>query len=448
MQVWDGISDARIYFSAREFQESGPSSSTRPYMATMTENLSIQRALLRLLDRYPQVKLLDNIKVDDILPDSNERGGWPLVKLSDGRTLRARLLIGADGFNSPVKKYAGIQTYGWAYDTHAVVATLHHSPMYPNMPFTAYQRFLPTGPIAFLPLSETSASLVWSTRPHLAKTLKQLEPDAFRRMVNAAFRLPTLSMQYLHDILSQDNDMKAEQIAEEIRWREESHNISPHSNLSSSHEDLQGVGGAGVGGYSGEADMPPLVTSVQPGSIASFPLRMSHAEEYLGTGLRSRTVLVGDAAHTVHPLAGQGLNMGLADVNSLAKCIRDAVSVGADIGSRTALLPYPATRYFENHKLLSATDKLHKIYSTENAPLVWARSVGLEVINELPFVKGLLMTNAGSTSAKSERTAGDDVLDVAANVIEVAARTAATGSSIMHALATARGNTLRNAMRR
>jgi ubiquinone biosynthesis monooxygenase Coq6 len=129
-------------------------------------------------------------------------------------------------------------------------------------------------------------------------------------------------------------------------------------------------------------------------------------------------VLVGDAAHTVHPLSGQGLNMGLADAKALTKCIEEAVLNGGDIGSSfpiltqlklkvgklhkkkigsyTSLIPYSRARYFENHKLLSATDKLHKLYSTTLPPVVWARSVGLEVVNEWSALKGALMGEAGA----------------------------------------------------
>jgi len=127
--------------------------------------------------------------------------------------------------------------------------------------------------------------------------------------------------------------------------------------------------------------------------VASFPLKYSHANAYIGDG--GRTVLVGDAAHTVHPLAGQGLNAGLADVQVLAQTIEIALLQGGDIGSRTALLPYTRARWFENHKILSAVDKLHKLYSSTFPPVVWARSVGLEVINELDTVKTALMITAG-----------------------------------------------------
>ncbi|KAG8893132.1 putative ubiquinone biosynthesis monooxygenase, partial [Tulasnella sp. 403] len=342
------------------------------------------------------IQLLDNVKVDAITPDEPDNGRWPVVRLSNGRALRARLLIGADGFNSPVKKYAGIRTYGWAYDTHAVVATMFHHPLYPGTPLTAYQRFLPTGPIAFLPLSNTVSSLVWSTKPAIAAALKASHPDVLRWMINAAFRLPDVSLRVLNDMVLSSKDLPPQELADTIKWREEAHGIAPMSSLSSF-----GEGSAAVGGYGDEVELPPLVTSIQPGSVAGFPLRMSHAEMYLGEGAGTRTALVGDAAHTVHPLAGQGLNMGLADVESLATCIGDALKVGADIGSRTALAPYPKERYFENHKMISATDKLHKLYGTTWPPFVWARSVGLEVVNELDTIKAGLMASAGSQSRRA-----------------------------------------------
>ncbi len=239
--------------------------------------------------------------------------------------------VGADGFNSPVRAYAVIESYGWAYDTTAIVATLsHHArPSFQAPNTVAYQRFLPTGPIAFLPLSPTTSSMVWSTKPHLAKALLSSDPAVLTSMINAAFRLPDVSLRYLHNAIleaaSSGAPLDARQLQQEIAWRERSHGIDARSAYSLA-ADVTGVPPA-------DADsLPPLVTSIQPGTAASFPLRFNHADEYIGDGAGARTVLVGDAAHTIHPLAGQGLNMGLGDIEALFRFVNQAVLTGGDIG--------------------------------------------------------------------------------------------------------------------
>ncbi|OAX43204.1 COQ6 monooxygenase [Rhizopogon vinicolor AM-OR11-026] len=399
MQVWDGISGARITFDASEIPESSE-------MARMTENLNLQRALLRKLSDTPSVQVIQSVKVESIEREAGDANHWPLVHLSNGLTLRARLLVGADGFNSPVRSFAGISSYGWSYDTQAVVATLNHAPRGPFQApnNTAYQRFLPTGPIAFLPLSPGISSLVWSTKPHLAAVLSKSSPGVLEQLINAAFRLPETSLQYIYKRLL-EGATSSEEIKGEIAFRERSDGISSHSAYASA-TSLVSEGGIPPD----DADaLPPLVTSIQPSTIASFPLRYNHAESYLGEGAGSRTVLVGDAAHTVHPLAGQGLNLGLGDVDALSRCIAQALTQGSDIGSYTTLMPYARERYFENHKVMSAVDKLHKVYSSTAQPVVWARSVGVEVINELDSVKAALMINAGAGS-QLQNASGWDLL--------------------------------------
>ena len=146
-------------------------------------------------------------------------------------------------------------------------------------------------------------------------------------------------MRYLHDRIEETVKsgalLQAEAFRQEISWRETSHQIAPHSSLASANVDTSA---ANQGIPAADADMfPPLVHSIQPGTTASFPLRFSHCETYLGEGKGGRTVLVGDAAHTVHPLAGQGLNGGLADVECLARCIDSALSAGGDIGTVVSL---------------------------------------------------------------------------------------------------------------
>lgn len=156
-------------------------------------------------------------------------------------------------------------------------------------------------------------------------------------MINAAFRLPQVSLQYLYNRIFEaqvaGTPITTQQIQEEVLWREKSHAIDQHSALSSSAAMQPGDAPVGIPPADSEL-VPPLVTSIQAGSVASFPLRFNHTESYLGEGTGARTVLVGDAAHTIHPLAGQGLNLGLGDVECLAKCIETAILQGSDVGKQ------------------------------------------------------------------------------------------------------------------
>ena len=324
-------------------------------MARLTENLNLQRGLLRQLDSIPEVQIHQRTKVTSIETDISIRGGWPLIHLDNQKVLRARLLViiknylrhlelvviiiqpfqvGADGFNSPVRAFAKIPSFGWAYNTQAIVATMNHPPRgaYEGPNATCYQRFLPTGPIAFLPLSSTVSSLVWSTKPPLAAALLACDPDVLIGMINAAFRLPHVSMKYLHerilDAHTSGKPISPNEIREEIYWREQAHAIDQTSSYASA---LRNSDNFGIPPADSEC-VPPLVKELQSGSMASFPLRFSHAESYIGEGAGARTVLVGDAAHTIHPLAGQGLNLGLADVECLARCIKENLLTGGDIG--------------------------------------------------------------------------------------------------------------------
>ena len=239
--------------------------------------------------------------------------------------------VGADGPNSLVRASAGITTHGWAYDTHTIVATLSHAPRAPFQPpnTIAYQRFLPTGPIAFLPLPPTESTMVWSTKPALAAALKSVDPSVLVNFTNAAFRLPEVSVRYLHDLLLSSVVSKrvltADEVREEILLRERSHNIATTSVYASAFSTKE----IRIPPEDSES-LPLLVASIQPGIVASFPLKHSHADTYIGDS--GRTVLVGDAAHTVHPLAGQGLNARLADVQVLARAIKTALLQGCDIG--------------------------------------------------------------------------------------------------------------------
>jgi ubiquinone biosynthesis monooxygenase Coq6 len=364
MQVWDGVSDARI-----EFDWAPGSAPNGKTIAYMLENLNLTSGLLKRIDELSGITTFDGARVENIAfgeeTEELDLREWPVVHLAGGKQLAARLLVGADGANSPVRTFAGIDSKGWDYGCHGVVATLElegNGWAGDDMKI-AYQRFLPTGPVAMLPMPGNRSTLVWSTTPANAALLKSLPARDFIALVNAAFRLSPVDLRFMHTLSSGHDD--------ELAWR-----------LQHTQFDAQAI--------------PQTVVGVQEGTIASFPLKMRHADTYIG----ERVALVGDAAHTVHPLAGQGLNQGQGDVESLAKTIDYAVSHGQDIGTRMSLEPYNAERYVANHVLLGVVDKLHKLYSLESGPLVPLRSWGLSAVNAMRPLKGFFMQQAAGNGIK------------------------------------------------
>ena len=372
MRVWDGLSsNSRISFDAL---------TSEPPIASMTENQNLSRALVTRLDDLTNISVFDETSVADIqlgpplplsaeLSTSLDLSSYPHVTLSSNHTIAARLLVGADGLNSPVRTFAGIPTRGWDYDRHGVVATLKlplgsgHSSENPRG-VTAYQRFLPSGPIAFLALPGDYATLVWTTTPPQATRLKALSTEDFVAMVNAAFRLDVVDLNYMFTLDSGQ--------AGELEWRE---------SVRSSHQ-------ADV-----DRGTPQRVATVQEGSIASFPLRLRHASTYT----TNRVALIGDAAHIIHPLAGQGLNMGLGDARSLASAIEYAVLHGADIGNEIGCLDkYNGEMWMSNNRMLGAVDKLHWLYSAKSWPVVGLRGLGLRTVDALSPIKGWFMRQAGA----------------------------------------------------
>jgi ubiquinone biosynthesis monooxygenase Coq6 len=358
--VTEGLSDARLNFDSNE-------------LATMCENVNLQSSLYqRIKDLESQssalssssefgLDIIDNTRVDKITKD--EKDQWPIVHLSNGDLIKTRLLVGADGFNSPVRKFAGIESRGWFYERFGVVATLKLE----DIPFrsTGWQRFLPNGPIALLPLPNDHATLVWAQSIELSKLLTEIDEELFKELINAAFILDDADMNYYYKSIKKN---ETEGLIDDIRWR-----ISlKHKKLS--EEEI-------------EDKFPLQVVSIDANSRARFPLRLSHADTYVG----ERVALVGDAAHTTHPLAGQGLNMGQGDVQALVNALEKGIQRGLDIGNPLVLEPYWADRFPENNMLLGVVDKLHKLYSSTAEPVVALRTVGLNLVNELTVLKDLMI---------------------------------------------------------
>jgi 2-octaprenylphenol hydroxylase len=245
------------------------------------------------------------------------------IHLDDGRELQSQLLIAADGVDSKVRALLGIETAGHVYHQDALVAHVRTAKAHRN---TAWQRFLPTGPLAFLPLSDGRSSLVWSAARPEAARLRSLDPAAF---------------------------------------------------------------GAALAAASGEVLGACELTT----PVASFPLKLQYALDYA----RPRAVLVGDAAHAVHPLAGQGLNLGLLDCATLAEVLSgDSRGPGSrsSYGDHKLLRRYERRRKAENLLAATALDGLERLFSSANPAVARLRAAGLEAVGRVPLMKRRLALRA------------------------------------------------------
>ncbi|KAJ7390808.1 Putative ubiquinone biosynthesis monooxygenase [Desmophyllum pertusum] len=353
MHVWDACSDAHISFDPGSRELDGSAD-----MGFIVENPVTLAALTKQLKTLQsRVKVLHGTKLKrltlpDLTRDMDDKDvghTWASLELNDGRTVHSRLVIGADGPQSLVRKQASMDCLSWKYDQSGVVATLHLGEITENI--VAWQKFLPTGPIALLPLTENLSSLVWSTTPEHAKELVSMEEDRFVDAVNNAF-WEDFDRNPLVDQATRMSYLLASF-------------IQPWTNVASGTQS------------------PPSVSSVEEGSRAMFPYGFGHATEYV----RPRLALIGDAAHRVHPLAGQGVNLGFGDVACLRDVLSEAAEEGKDIGSLEHLLSYETKRQQSVVPMMTAIDTLKRLYSTSSPLPVLARSVGLIATSTLLPIK-------------------------------------------------------------
>ncbi|CAF3485544.1 unnamed protein product [Rotaria socialis] len=311
--------------------------------------------------------LLERLKQFNIEPRLNSRvksfeneENSIRIKLQDEKiNLRTGLLIAADGYQSSIREMARIPTMQWNYDQFGIVATLQ---LADNMPdnIVAWQRFLPTGPVACLPLSNTHSSLVWTVPKSMHKTLMNLSDEQFVDEVNKAFT---------SDVYKQNGIIS---ITERLRsyWQQ----VIPVSSTLLQY--------------------PPVIINIQPKSRAAFPLSLLNSNQYVAP----RLVLVGDSAHRIHPMAGQGVNMGFGDIVCLMKILEQAVRDGADFSSLTYLVDYERQRQLQCLARLLSIDSLNRLYSTKFSPIVALRSVGLSFVNEFSPLKKFFAKQAAYSS--------------------------------------------------
>eukprot|EP00124_Ichthyophonus_hoferi_P004496 Ihof_evm2s504 gene=Ihof_evmTU2s504 len=337
MQVWDACADSGIDFDAKAVG--------RDNLGYLVENKLIQASLQRVINEQGKVEASWGVRIASV-EKAKGPGDLITVTLQNGRVLKTRLLIGADGANSFVRKSMGIDTIGWDYQQSGVVGTLELEPssLSPNGNTTAWQRFIPTGPVAILPMTDTVSSLVWSTSPALAKMLVELPAEEFVSALNTALTAePSKSFPFAE--------------------------------------------GPTTGTYHRNGlkppRMPPTIKSVMEKSRASFPLGLSHSKQYVS----ERLALIGDAAHRMHPLAGQGVNSGFGDAEDLSKRVIHDAFCGLELGSKTTLLAYETARQRANTPMMIATDTIKRLYTTDFPPIVLLRSLGMNATNSLGPLK-------------------------------------------------------------
>jgi 2-octaprenyl-3-methyl-6-methoxy-1,4-benzoquinol hydroxylase/2-octaprenylphenol hydroxylase len=307
MHVWDAESGAAIDFDA--------ASEGRDRLGYIVENNLVQWTLWQALEAAG-VRRLCPAEVQGF----EAREDRIQLELAGGETLAAGLLVAADGAASPLRQLAGIGTRSRDYAQRAVVA--HVATERPHED-TAWQRFLPGGPLALLPLADGRSSIVWSLPEAEARRVLALDEQAFLSELGVAsdFRLGR-------------------------------------------------------------------IVAVTP--RAAFPLKLQLAERYQA----DRFVLLGDAAHAVHPLAGQGVNLGLRDVIELRDTLVDARAAGRDIGAAHVLRRYARRRRSADTLDALGFDALARIYAWQSPALVAARGVGVRVLDRLTPLKRKLSEHA------------------------------------------------------
>jgi len=314
MQVWNKNGYGEINFGHASEQQPQSDQALGSMVEPSVLNVAIQQKMLQQLKDYrTQVKV---IRIEQI-PQ-----GWS-IQLADGTTLKTKLLIGADGANSFVREQAYIDLDVLDYKQAAISCAIKTT--CPNQ-YVARQIFLPTGPLAYLPMASLDPqengywqSIVWTLPDDYADEYSALSDQAFMQL---------LTQESLH--------MLGEVV--EVRSR------------------------------------------------AQFPLKARAAQRYIKSGL----ALIGDAAHVIHPLAGQGVNIGCLDAAVLCDVLLHDLKRGVWANEQT-LLRYEHQRKGQNDAMMHSMSAIGWIESSELFPFVWARNFGLKQVEQFDWFKDRFM---------------------------------------------------------
>jgi len=287
----------------------------------VVQNEHILKALYKAMPKEVDVLAPARLQSLAVEADAVHAG----IRQQDGeRSLYARLLVGADGTMSRVRKLCGIGSRGWDHNRFGLVASVtpnvaHHD--------VAHECFCPAGPLAFLPLDADRYSLVWTLSPREASRIMTLDDADF-----------------MHELeLAAGQEMQAH-----------------------------------LGGFS------------EAGPRALFPFEYRVAEHFTSP----RVALIGNAAHTMHPVAGQGLNLGLRDVTDLSEALRRAVAGGRDIGAPVVLEEYAQRRCLDTASVSAFTEGLNAVFCANLLPAKLARGLGMAGLDRLPALRKWLLKRA------------------------------------------------------
>lgn len=318
IRVWDQSGKARVHFDSAEVGE--------PTLGYIIENNVIAAAGHEFIAAADNIETLNTKLASVKYGDGDE----PVrVILEDGQSLMTSLLVGADGAQSPVRRLSGIDTVNRDYQQKGVVTVVTTTSPHQE---TSRQRFIESGPLAFLPLADGRCSIVWTAESERADALLALTDDAFIDALQSA------SDGMLGDVIA-------------ITQR------------------------------------------------AAFPLRYQHSRRYI----RHRMALMGDAAHLVHPMAGLGVNLGLADAAKLAELVLHAAQQDENVGQYRMLRRYERWSRSENLKVMESIDILKNLFSEVPAPIKVVRNLGMRATNATPVVKNLIMHHAMSRGGHQPR---------------------------------------------
>jgi 2-octaprenyl-6-methoxyphenol hydroxylase len=239
------------------------------------------------------------------------------------------VLVGSDGRNGPTAGRAGIRRQSWDYGQTALVCAIEHARPHGGV---AHQFFMPSGPLAILPLTGNRSSIVWTERHEAAARIQALDDAGYLEVLRPRFG------DFLGDIALGGR-----------RW--------------------------------------------------TYPLGLSVAERFVA----DRVALLGDAAHAMHPIAGQGLNAGLKDVAALAEVLADAKRRGEDPGRAQVLARYQRWRRFDTAALLLATDSFNRLFSNDNPALRMVRDLGMGAVGAVPGLRRRFMREAAGLTGDLPR---------------------------------------------